>query len=59
MRVFIEMKQLINSQSEILKRLDQLEQKTIGHDKNIQSIFEAIRQLLGFQEKEKKKRIGF
>ncbi len=57
--VFIQLRKTLVKQEGILTRLDQLEKKSLKHDKDLASIFEAIRQLLGFQEKEKKKKIGF
>ena len=56
---FIQMRRALAKQDKVFTKLDQLEKKTLKHDKDLASIFEAIRQLLGFQEKEKKKRIGF
>ena len=59
MRVFVHLRKIAYEHKEIFKRLSILENKANKHDKDIASIFEAIRQLLGFQEKEKKRKIGF
>ncbi len=58
-RVFVKLREIAYTHKEILNRLSSLENKTTKHGKDIASIFEVIRQLLGFQEKEKKKKIGF
>ena len=58
MRIFTKLREVIASNKEIMQKLNQLESKVEKHDSEIQSIFEAIRQLISAPEKTKKK-IGF
>ena len=58
MRIFTKLREVIASNKEIMQKLNQLENKVEKHDSEIQSIFEAIRQLISAPEKTKKK-IGF
>ena len=58
MRIFTKFREVIASNKEIMQKLNQLESKVEKHDSEIQSIFEAIRQLISAPEKTKKK-IGF
>ena len=62
-RVFTKMRQLIETHSEILRKLEQIEKKDIEQDQHIMLIFEYLRQLeQSRQQKEeqaKRKRIGF
>ena len=61
MRVFVKLREISVESKSIQNRLMELEKKSLKYDKDIASIFEAIRQLLGLQdeEKKKKKKIGF
>lgn len=45
-RVFNRMREAIVSQQDILRKLDHLEQKTVGHDADIQDVFRVLKQLL-------------
>ena len=58
MRIFTRLREVIASNKEIMEKLNQLENKVEKHDSEIQSIFEAIRQLIATPERTKKK-IGF
>ena len=58
MRTFTRLKRLIKGHRQLVKKLNQLENKTNRHDEEIKSIFEAIRQLMAMPEKPKR-RIGF
>ena len=59
MRIFTKLREIIARNKEIEQRLSQLENKTGRHDKEIQSIFEAIRQLTSPQLAKPKRKIGF
>ena len=57
MRAFVRLRQILTSNKELAKRLDELEKK---YDAQFRVIFDAIRQLMTPQEPEPpKKRIGF
>jgi hypothetical protein len=58
MRAFVRLRYLLSTQSELAQKLAELEQRTEGHDEQIQVIFEAIRQLMAPTDK-KAKKIGF
>lgn len=66
MRAFVRLRQILASHRELTGKLDELEQRLDGHDEQIASIFEAIRELMappaasrkkfGFQVREKRAR---
>ncbi len=57
MRAFVRLRQILASNKELAKRLDELEQK---YDAQFKIVFDAIRQLMAPPEPERpKKRIGF
>ncbi len=56
--VFVRIREMLLTQKDILLKLEQLENKVSSHDKNIQMIFEALKQLLN-PPQEPRKRIGF
>jgi hypothetical protein len=58
MRAFVKLRQILSSHKELASKLNKLEQRVSGHDGEIHSIFEAIRQLMLPPEKPKRK-IGF
>ena len=58
MRAFVKLRRILSTHKELANKLSQLERKTEKHDKEIQGIFEAIRQLMAPPEKTKG-RIGF
>jgi ORF6N domain-containing protein len=58
MRAFVKLRELAASQKELAAKLDQLERKVGGHDGQIRSLFEAIRQLME-PPTPKSRRIGF
>lgn len=57
-RAFVRLHEMLASNRELAQRLDELERKFEGHDEAIQSLFEAIRQLLASPEP-KRRKIGF
>jgi hypothetical protein len=59
MRVFTRLRQMQLSHAELAQKLEELERRLMDHDEQIQSMFEAIRQLITAPEKEGKKKIGF
>jgi hypothetical protein len=58
MRAFVKLRQLAAGHKELAIKLEQLERKIGGHDDRIQSLFEAIRQLME-PPVPKSRRIGF
>ena len=58
MRTFVQLKQAYLAGKELGQKLNQLEAKYEKHDKQIQDIFEAIRQLISSAEKPRRQ-IGF
>ncbi len=68
MRAFVHLRKMIDSHSELSRKLSDLERKLGHHDEHIQTIFEAIHQLMappdtpnkkiGFTIKEKQARYG-
>lgn len=62
-RIFIRMRQMIETHNEILKKLEYLERKDIEQDEKIMLIFEYLKQLEAIKQQEleqkNRKRIGF
>jgi len=58
MRAFVKLRQILSTHKELAAKLKELENKIERHDTEIQSIFEAIRQLMTPPEAPKR-RIGF
>ena len=54
-RVFSKIRETLLTHKDILLKLEQIEKQTSKHDKEIQNIFEALRQLLQSPEKSRKK----
>jgi len=60
MRAFVQLRQVLGSHAELARKLAELEQRIEGHDAAIQSIFEAIRQIMAPTPAERPAReIGF
>ncbi len=59
MRVFVKLRQILSTHKELAHKLSELERKLEKHDTEIQSIFEAIRQLMAPPPEPPKRRIGF
>ena len=57
MRAFVRLRELVASNSELLKKVEALEEKFEGHDKKIHDVFQTIRDLLA-PSLEKKRPIG-
>lgn len=58
MRAFVKLRELAASHKELAAKLEQLERKVGGHDGQIRSLFEAIRQLME-SPAGRPRRIGF
>ena len=58
MRVFVKFREILSTHKELANRIDELEKRMENKDKEIQAIFEAIRQLMLKPDKPKR-RIGF
>lgn len=58
MRVFVKLREILNTNKELAQRLDQLERRMGQKDQEVKLIFEAIRQLMQPPETPKRK-IGF
>jgi hypothetical protein len=58
MRAFIRMRGMLASVDELARKLDALERKALAHDKDLQSVFEALRELMTPPEKPPRE-IGF
>jgi hypothetical protein len=58
MRAFVQMRELAASNRELARRLDALEKKFAGHDRQFVAVFDAIREMVTPVEK-KGRKIGF
>src|SRR5262245_7214242 len=60
-RAFVRLRQLIASQKDLARRLDELEARFTDHDRKLVVVFDAIRQLMEPppEPSRKKRRIGF
>ena len=59
MRVFVKLREILLTHKELAHELSELERKIEKHDVDIQSIFEAIRQLMAPPPEPQRRRIGF
>ncbi|HTI12583.1 MAG TPA: ORF6N domain-containing protein [Puia sp.] len=59
MRIYTKMREMFMTNQEILLKLEQLENKTAGYDKDIQLIFKYLKQLITPSEQTNRLRIGF
>ena len=59
MRVFVKLKEMVNTHKDLMYKLVEFERKIERHDEDICSIFEAIRQLMEPPPGKPKRRIGF
>ena len=58
MRAFVQMRELAASNRELGRRLDELEKRLAGHDRQFVAVFETIRKMVQ-PEAEEQKSIGF
>ena len=59
MRAFVRLRKMLAKHKELALKLSDLEQRLEKHDDHIQTIFEAIRQMMAPSDKKGKKKIGF
>lgn len=59
MRTFVKLREMLASNRELKRRLDELERRLGAHDQAIASNLSAIRELMAPPEVPKKRRIGF
>jgi len=59
MRAFVKLRNILGAHKELAYKLKELEDRIEKHDTEIQSIFDAIRQLMAPPPEPLKKRIGF
>ena len=57
-RIFTQLREILLTNKDILLKLEQLERKAVVHDKDIEMIFKALKQLL-HQPQQARRRIGF
>ncbi len=58
MRAFVRIREILSSHRELGRKINELESKITIHDREIRSLFDAIRQLMSHPEKPKRQ-IGF
>ena len=58
-RAFVRLRELLSSNKELAKKLDELERKLSSHDRTIVQLVNAIRDLMAPPEPKKKRPIGF
>jgi len=58
MNTFVKLREILSTHKKLAYKLTELEKKYKKHDSDIESIFEAIRQLMSIEQKPKRK-IGF
>ena len=58
-RTFVRLREMLDSNKELARKLNELERKLGAHDQAIASILTAIRELMTPPEPAKKRRMGF
>lgn len=58
-RAFVRLRELLASNKELAKKLDELEHKLSSHDRTIVQLVSAIRDLMALPEPKRKRPIGF
>lgn len=58
-QVFTKMREILSENSVILKRIESIESRLGANDKQFVEILAALKELYGYSEKEKRKKIGF
>lgn len=58
-RAFVRLRELLSSHKELVHKFEELERHIQSHDKSIQSLFDAIRQLMAPPPLPPKRKIGF
>jgi ORF6N domain len=59
MRIYTRMREMILTHKDILLQLEKIEKKIMGHDEDIQLIFNCVKQLIQASVPVKRSRIGF
>jgi hypothetical protein len=59
MRAFVHLRAMVAANTELAKKLDELERRVADHDEAITSVVRAIRELMAPMEPTPKRRIGF
>lgn len=59
MRVFVRLRQLLSSNDDLRRRLDELERSMLDHDEKFGLVFDAIRQLMDEPREKRKPPVGF
>ena len=59
MRAFIRLKEALVNYNKLAIKINELEEKDIGHDEKMHEIFEAIKQLIASPPEEKRRITGF
>jgi len=59
MRAFVRLRAMVAANTELAKKLDELERRVAHHDEAITSVVRAIRELMAPSEPKAKRRIGF
>ena len=59
MRAFVQLRKIIRSHEKLEEKLRKIEHHIEDHDEKIEAIFRVIQELIGPDEKPKKKRIGY
>lgn len=58
-RAFLRLRQLVASQADLTRKLEELERRVSGHDSDLQEIVRAIRVLVAQPPEKPKAKIGF
>ena len=58
-RAFVKLREMFSTQKDFARKLEDLEQKLVGHDEKFRVVFEAIRELMEPTAVPPKRRIGF
>lgn len=59
MRIFTKLREIISGNKKLKDKLDELESKVAKHDKDIESIFSAIHNLIEPELKKSRRKVGF
>jgi len=59
MRAFVRLRAMVAANTELAKKLDELERRVAHHDEAIASVVRAIRELMAPLEPKPRRRIGF
>lgn len=59
MRAFVKIRDFLEQNKEIARKLEALEKKYVKHDRQLDAVFQAIRELMAPAPEPPKRRIGF